>query len=559
MHFLIAIVINAWKLLVLPLLLLRRRRTAPSGTWLTLRVDGPVVPVARESHFWERGSKPVSLHAVRRVAALAKDDPRIRGLFVNLKQMTGGSASAMALRSALEAWKQAGKQVVVYLPRGAGTRAMLIASIADRIVAAPGTEVAPLGFAFEAPYVKEALERIGLEPEVLAQGRYKTAGEFLIADGMSEAQREQLERLLDVSWENLLETLAQGRNVTRERARAWIDEGPWVASEAREQGLIDDVRYGDELIRTLGTKEGQEPPMMPMEVYQRRRRLGFRPLRRPSRIAVVEVHGPIASDQPPGWFPLAVESQVCACLEQAREQRWVKGVVVHIDSRGGSAAASERMWHEVRRLAEEKPVVACLSDAAASGGYMVAVAAHAIVAQPTTVTGSIGVVSARMVTGKLMERLGIRTETIKRGARADLLSPNRRLDNNERTSLDRVMSVIYRDFVRVVAQGRGRSEEEVEPLASGRVWSGLDAFERGLVDRLGGMEEALCEVRRRIGAGGAAMEPVLISQRKVPSLPEMLKRVSVVVPSGLGAELMGLGMAGEERIWMWCGWGEREG
>ena len=558
MRWLLALVVNTFKLIVFPLLLLRRRRAAPPGAWLTLRVDGPISPVVREPHFWERGERPVSLHAVRQAAQLAANDPHVTGLLVDLRGIQGGSATAMALRDALEAWKRAGKKVYVYLRRGAGTRQLLVASVADHIVAAPGSELAPMGFAVQAPYVKQALDRADLEPEVLARGRYKTAGEFLVSDCMSDAQREQLEHLLDTAWNHLLETLSRGRSVTREEAQAWIDEGPWIAAEAKERGLIDRICYGDDLLRSLSPDGKMEVPNLPLDAYVRRRRVAFRRFRRPPRIAVVEVQGPIVTDQPPGWLPMAVESRVCETVRAAHDDPSVRGVVVYIDSRGGSAMASERMLHEVRRLAQDKPVVACLGDTAASGGYMVAVGAHTIVSQPTTVTGSIGVVSARVVAGKLAERLGIRSETIKRGARADMLSPMRHLDDGERVAFERIMDAVYRRFLEAVASGRKCTVEDIEPLASGRVWSGQDAFDRGLVDRLGGFEDALTDLRCRIGEGGELMQPVLFGSRKVPALPASLRAMSALTWLGAerATEWIAIASTCRERVWAWSPWSE---
>jgi protease-4 len=325
-----------------------------------------------------------------------------------------------------------------------------------------------------------------------------------------------------------------------------------------EQGIVDDVMYAEDLLRELGPK-GEEAPTLSVGRYLRRHRALFRPLFRPRRIAVVEVRGAIVSDQPTEWLPMAVESHVCDALRAAREAPWVRGVVVFVDSRGGSASASERMLHEVRRLAKDKPVIACLGDTAASGGYMVAVGTHAIVSQPTTVTGSIGVVSARVVASKLLERVGIRVETIKRGAHADMMSATRALDAGERASLDRVMGTIYRGFVQAVATGRGREPEEIEPLASGRVWSGKDALERGLVDRLGGFETALEEVRKRIGPGAETMVPVLIAPRKVPSLPTMLRGILEPASVGAAGDLAALSTMGGDRVWAWSPWAEGDG
>jgi protease-4 len=564
MHAVLAIVVNAFKLLFLPYLLYRRRRAAPDGAWLTVRVDGRVAPCLRPARPWDGGDRALNLHALREAARIARHDPRVVGLLVDMRRLQGGSASAIALRDALATWKLSGKRLIVYLPRGGGARHLIAASVADRIVAAPGSEIAPLGFAVEAPYVKDALDRLGLEAEVLAQGRYKTAGEFLVADSMSDAQREQVGRLLDVFWDQLLESLSQGRSVDKTRAQQWIDEGPWLASEAQSQGIIDEVAYWEDLLRSLGPDGKEEAPTMPVVRYVRRRRVAFRPFRRPKRIAVVEVRGPIVSEQSQPWLPMAVESQVCSALRMARKSPSVRGAVVFVDSRGGSASASERMLHEMRLLAAEKPVIACMGDAAASGGYMVAVGAHGIVAQPTTVTGSIGVVSARVVAGKLMQRLGIRTQTVKRGARADMMSASRRLDEGEHAAMQRVMGTIYGEFVGAVAEGRDRPVEEIEMLASGRVWSGVDALEHGLVDRLGGFEVALEEVRKRIGPAGNGMEPMPMAPRGVPTLPSVLRGLGfskLFAPSwelGKAMELIVMSAMAHERVWAWSPWAEVE-
>jgi protease-4 len=529
MHMLFAIAINTVRLIVLPWLLYRRWRGTTKGTWLTVRANGSVAPLGRASRVWDGSDKALDLHALHEAAAIASKDDHVAGLLVELRGLQGGSATAMALRDALRAWRTAGKRVIVHLPRGAGARQLIAASAADRIIAAPGSEVAPMGFVVEAPYVKGALDRLGLQADVLAQGRYKTAGEFLVAEGMSEPQREQVGRLLDVAWDHLIDALSQGRSVTPDEAKRWVDEGPWLASEAKEQGIVDDVMYAEDLLRELGPK-GEEAPTLSVGRYLRRHRALFRPLFRPRRIAVVEVRGAIVSDQPTEWLPMAVESHVCDALRAAREAPWVRGVVVFVDSRGGSASASERMLHEVRRLAKDKPVIACLGDTAASGGYMVAVGTHAIVSQPTTVTGSIGVVSARLVASKLLERVGIRVETVKRGAHADMMSATRALDAGERAS-----------------------------LASGRVWSGEDALERGLVDRLGGFETALEEVRKRIGPGAQTMVPVLIAPRKVPSLPTMLRGILEPASVGAAGDLAALSTMGGDRVWAWSPWAEGDG
>jgi protease-4 len=253
-------------------------------------------------------------------------------------------------------------------------------------------------------------------------------------------------------------------------------------------------------------------------------------------LGVIEVHGPIVSRPRLSLAPVAAEDSIVAALRAARESRAVRGVVLHIDSPGGSALASDRIYHEVTRLAEVKPVVAYMSNVAASGGYFIAAAAHTVVAQPQTVTGSIGVVSARIVVGPLLERLGVFTSVVKRGARADLFSVSRRLDDDERAVIERELDAFYRTFLNAVARGRRRPVEAIEPLAQGRIYSGTAAHARGLVDRLGGFDRALHELRELIGPESKGLEPRIVRPpRHMPPPPRLPVPVHALVAS-LGLE-----------------------
>jgi protease-4 len=298
--------------------------------------------------------------------------------------------------------------------------------------------------------------------------------------------------------------------------------------------------------------------MVPLDAYFSRMRPRWRPWRVTKRIAVIDVHGPIVSGQMSPWMRVAVDEQVCKMLETARKRSSIAGVIVHIDSRGGGAVASDRMLHATRRLASEKPVVACMADAAASGGYMVAVGAHEIVAQPTTLTGSIGVVAARVIVGRLLDRLGIHTHVIKRGARADMLSAVRVLAADERAAVENQLHAVYRRFLDEVAAGRHMPLDKIEQLAGGRVWSGRDAATCGLVDRLGGFDDALEAVQRRIGPGAEAMQPMLMAPGRSLRLPMPLAPTAVsvahaVLPPAVQA-LFALSLhASGERAWLWCG------
>jgi protease-4 len=533
LRLLYALVVDLLLVLFYPLLALRRARAAPRDAYLELEVDGAVVELPRTLPFWDRRPRPLALEAARRGLRLAALDARVAGIVVRLKHLNAGSATATSLRDVLLSFRAAQKRVIVSLPDGAGTRELLVASAADRVLLGPETHIMALGFAVQSPYLKAAFDRVGVEPEVFARGRYKTAGEPLVSRSMSGEQREQVGAVLDTAWDTLAAALAEGRKVDRERAERWIHDGPWTARDALAQGIVDGIVHDDDLDKELLPQRSDAGAVLiPLGRYLRRRQIRWRPLFRRPRIGVVEVHGPIVSRHM-GLLPVAVEDEVRSALERAREDRSVRGVLVHVDSRGGSALASERMLHELRRVAGLKPVVAYFGDAAASGGYMVGLGAHAIVAQPTTVTGSIGVVAARLALGPLLDRLGIHVEVVKRGDHADMFGAHRQLDAGERARYEALLDDVYRSFVERVAEGRGRSADEIEPLAGGRVWSGRDAARHGLVDRLGSFDIAVEELRRRVGARAEDLQPALISPRRLPRPALPLPRLVLLELAGL--------------------------
>jgi protease IV len=522
MRLIYAFVINLLLFLTLPLRALRRARACPQGGYIEIELDGAVAEIARRRPFWQRAREPLALESLRRALRLAARDRRVAGVLLRLKSFTGGSARATSLRSMLTEFRATQKRVVVYLPNGGGTLAAYIASAADRVFLGPETELALTGFAVEANHLRGALDRLGVEAEVMAKGRYKTAGEFLTQRSMSEPQREQLSALLDVAWDVLVEALSSGRKVDRARAAGFVEGGPWSAKEAVNQGIADAVLYEDELEKALDPEREGGARSVSHRRYVRRRQLRWvRPLRGPY-LAVVDVVGPIVTRAPFLLVPVAAEEPVVKTLRAVADDPRALGLLLNVSSRGGSAVASDRMLHAIRLVAEKKPVVAYLGDVAASGGYMVAVGAHCIVAQPTTVTGSIGVVAARLVGQGLLGKLGIDVEVVKRGAHADMLSPARRLEPDERALLERQIDEVYASFVDAVARGRKRPPAEIAGLAGGRVWSGRDAHRHGLIDQLGGFDLALQELRTRIGAAGARLEPLLVGPRHLAASPKLL-------------------------------------
>jgi protease IV len=556
----IAFFANLLHLLLLPIRAIRSARAAPPGGYVSLVIDGPIADLPRPASLLaalrRTARATLSVGHLKQIAKALAADARPAGLLIEVRSPAGGQAVLSSIRDVLLEVRASGKDVIAYLPLGADTAALFLASAARLVIVGPETTLAPIGFAARGRYVRRALERIGVEPEVFARGAYKSAGENLVRDAMSDPQREQLGAILDAFHDALVTALAQSRRVPRETAARWIDEAPHSAARAVELGIIDAIAYEDELPRAIARGSAAPagptptagalpdvPPrlrLVPSARYLRARTAGgFRPATPRPSLGVIEVHGPIVSRPRLSLAPLAAEDALIAAIRQARADRRIYGVILHIDSPGGSALASDRIHHEVTRLAEAKPVVAYLSNVAASGGYYIAVAAQTIIAQPQTITGSIGVVSTRLAVGPLLERLGVFTSVVKRGARADLFSPTRRLEDAERTVIERELDAFYQTFLGVVARGRRRPLAEIAPLAEGRIYSGTEAQARGLIDHLGGFDRALHELRELLGPEGKGLHAHIIRPpRVVPPPPALLTSVAAALE--ILGEIMGL-------------------
>jgi len=552
--------LTAW-VVALPWLAARRLfGRPPKGAFLRVEIDGAVAEMPPPQRLWPPPAARVfSVHWLRTLVDEVERDARVRGLLVVLHGLRGGFATAASLRQVLARARAAGKQVVIHLPQGGGTKEAYVAVGADRLLLGPTASLAPVGLLASTRYVRGALDRAGLVPDVYARGRYKTAAERIERSSMSDAQREQVGALLDRVHAEVAGAIAEGRHVDDARARALVDGAPYMGDEAVAAGLADGVAYEDEVPARIGA-DGATPSIRDATAYLRAR-AALRPqaLRARGVIAVVRVHGAITGAPALPFASVATDERVIAAVRIARASPKVRGVVLHVDSPGGSALASDRIHHELAQLAAEKPLVACMGDVAASGGYYVAVAAHEIVAQPTTITGSIGVVAARLVLEPLLARLGVVTEVLQRGANARLLDPFLPLGDAERHALDRELERTYQVFLGVVAAGRHRPIDDIERLAQGRVWIGADAHAQGLIDRLGGFEDALEAVRVRVGRGADRLRVVVVRPRRggFPVLDPPRPKAGVAHLTDALAELLAvdLGMLAlrGERVLAWAG------
>jgi protease-4 len=493
--------VNLWRLIRNARVRLLAR--PPDFVWV--EVSGPLDEFETPVGFLRRrlapGPTPPTLERLRAMLDLISSDGRPRGLILRLKNLDAGWAAIEELRGEILAFRERGHRVVAYLGDLVDTRSYYLACAADEVLATPLADLNVTGLRARVDFLKDALDNFGVEVEVVAVSPYKSAGERFVRDDFSEESREQVGRLLDRRYGEVVRAVSHGRGITPREAESKIDLAPYGAREALAEGLIDGVLYEDELPRRLGS-EGRSARLSEWPRARRSLRVPYRK-RSKRKVALVSLTGAISrgrSRRLPVPLPFAGRDQagsesVVAALRLAEKNPRVSAVLFHVDSPGGDALASDLIWREVERTNAKKPVVVLMGNAAASGGYYVSVPASHVVARGGTVTGSIGVLTIRPVASGLYERLGINPVAIDRGARAGLLDPSRRPDDEERRVVEGQIQRVYGEFKDRVARGRGIDAEDLERIAGGRVWTGEEAIELGLVDELGGFREALRKAR----------------------------------------------------------------
>ena len=448
----------------------------------------------------------------------AAGDAKVKGVLLAVASPDLGRARLEELRAAIGRVRAAGKPVTAHLVGGAPAQ-FLVASACDSIMLAPAATLEITGVRAEMTFFKALLDRLGVEAEILQVGEFKGAGEPLTRTSMSPQLRAQYESFVGDLYEQLVERVAADRKLPVERVRELVDTGVFTPEAAREAGLVDAVGYEDEALAALAKRVRSDEPKIARD-YGRRKidddfsgigglvklmelfaaRDGTAPSGDGKRIAVVHVTGEIREGR--GRDDLlaggaAGSDDVIAAIREAAKDEQVAAIVLRIDSPGGSALASDLIWREAERT--KKPVVASLSDTAASGGYYIAVAADRIVAAPGTLTGSIGVVGGKVAVGDALEKVGVHTDVVSRGRNAGWLSMTTPFKDHEREAFLATMRDVYRLFTTKVAAGRRLEADRVKELAEGRVFTGRMAKEAGLVDRLGTLDDAIDEARKLAG------------------------------------------------------------
>ncbi len=424
----------------------------------------------------------------------AADDDRITALVLDMHALNTDWAKIDEIRSAVAAFQANGKYVVAYID-AAGTREYALACKADKIVVSPEANVMVLGISAELAFMKDTLDKLGMEADFVHVGAYKSAPERMTRTSASDANREMITSIVDDRYEALVNMLADGREVSSTVAEGWIDKGMFDAPAAVAAGMVDTTMYYDDMFEHHFGDEN----ITFLSDYQ------LSPssrLNTTHQVAIIHISGVIMPgesrfDRMQG--KLAGSETVVDELQSVADDDEVDAVILRVDSPGGSALASDLIWHEIRKLQVKKPVIVSMSGLAASGGYYVACLGDSIFADPGTLTGSIGVYAGKMSRTKMYEKIGVNREYITRGDNALLFRDEGGFSKAQRKLFQTQMDNFYERFLAKVADGRDLSRDQVHAVAQGRVWTGRQGMEHGLVDGLGGLRRSIDSAKWMVG------------------------------------------------------------
>jgi protease IV len=500
---------------------MRQRRTGPLILELDLTdgiADGPPQDPVAALLTIRRTRLPDLLDGLKRAAS----DDRVRALVVKVGGSRIGLAKVQELRDAVLDFRQSGKLAVAWSESFGdfvrGNVPYYLATGFDRIYLQPSGTVGLTGIAVEQVFLHGALERLGIDFQSAKRYEYKSAADQLTETGFTAPAREAAARLAESVTEQLAAAIAAGRGLTVEQSLALLGRGPFLAEQALSEGLVDGLLYRDQVYEQVRKEAGADTTLLYLQRYQRTHSIGDLPRRLGSGVreltpgqserfvAMIYAHGAIRQGRSgrggPGGGGMGSDT-VAAALRAAAADEGARAVVLRVNSPGGSAIASDVIWREVVRVrAAGKPVVVSMGDVAASGGYFISAPADVIVAQPATITGSIGVIMGKPVLQDLFERVGVATDSATGGdgaASATMFSSARPFTDADWARINEWLDAVYADFTEKVASGRRMDVGRVHELARGRVWTGADAVANGLADQTGGMREAIAIARQRAG------------------------------------------------------------
>jgi protease-4 len=508
-----------------------------SSSYLALDLAGdlPEQPAGGLSSLFE--SATPSIRALVEAVDRARSDTSVRGIVLRLGPLDVGWARVQELRDALVRFRRSGKPSWAHL-EFAGNREYYLATGCSRIAAAPTAMLDVAGLAAEVTFYRGTLDKVGVSAQFEGVGKYKNAPNQFTEKGFTPPHREQMEALVGGLFDEFVAGVAEGRSLSPEAVRSLIDQGPFTAEKAKEAGLVDELLYRDQIEALI---HGASSRLSPGRYVRSARGFGFdgRP-----KVALVYAVGDIIpgeSQTSPFGGGLVGSDTIIRGLRQAVDDDAVRAIVLRVDSPGGSGTASDAVWREVGRARRSKPVVVSMGDYAASGGYYIAMNADTIVAEPGTITGSIGVFSGKFSLAGLYAKLGMSHGTVVRGRNATLFSSWEPWTDEQRAKIREMNEAFYETFVEKAAEGRKKTPAEIDAVAQGRVWTGRQALDEGLVDALGGLDRALEAAREKAHiARGAGLNVVVLPERKGFFETLLERQDEDVVSRALGPEAAGL-------------------
>ncbi len=489
--------------------------------------------------------KPLSEHTVRGLNLAGKSsgdsflnlitslrdaalDKRTAALLFVVHRFSAGWAQAEEIIKAVEQFKSKGKKAYIYLEH-ADNLSYYLASCFDQIYMPPAGTLELVGLRIEKYYLKNLLEFAGINPDLIGIGKYKSAGESLLREGMSEPDREVLSSVLSDMNDRFLNKISRGRSLDMETVSSLVDQGPWSALQAEENQLISKTCYEDEIAELLRAECGGS--LVDADKRLKKGRLRRILDCRKPKIALICASGKITdgeSRQNLYGHPVSGARTLCKQFQAAREKKSIKAIVLRIDSPGGSASASDLIWREIALTAQKKPVVCSMGNTAASGGYYIAAASHFILASPGTLTGSIGVIGGKFDLSRLLEKLMIKTESIQTSAQAGYAALTRPMSENEKVKFKMMLRDFYENhFLKKVSLKLNQNIPDIIPLAEGRVWTGAQALGIGLVDSSGGLADAVDMACSRAGIKKGRYKLAVISSKS---------RIKDLIPLGKRAD-----------------------
>jgi len=478
--------------------------TIGDNSLLTLRVAGSLPDYSPDDPFKKYfGGPDQSLTGLVMQFKKAKADKRIKAILLDIDVSGVGWGKAEEIRDAIADFRSSGKPVYAYLEFGIN-KEYYIASACDKIYVPPPGELFINGLAADVMFFRGSLDKLGIYPDIYQIGKYKSAGDMFTQKTMTDAHREYVNSLLDDLYGRYVNAIAQARHKTPDEVRTLIDNAPYNSAKAKEAGLVDESLYRDDVEKQIKASLGYKDT----DTFTPVRGADYREvppeslgLNEGERIAVIYATGDIGSgssaNSPSGEQSIGSDT-LAKAINDAAADKTIKAIVMRVDSPGGSGLASDIIWHAVEAANQKKPVVVSMSDVAASGGYYISAAASKIIAQPSTITGSIGVLAGKPVMRGFYDWLGISNEYVLRGKTAGLFRETEKFSDEERAKFEEwIKTTYYQDFVPKVAKGRKKDAQAIDSVGQGRVWTGAQAKDRGLVDDFGGLDKAI-EVAKQL-------------------------------------------------------------